>query len=100
MTTKSPAIDFKDWVPRGLNEKKIDIMIRSMAGNEKMQTVDIHGDRLLFNHGWATEKIEWKHKLAVQKSPEVVSMLLRSCKCIKSLDLRCLANVRSRLNFK
>lgn len=91
VTKQSASIDFGDWRPGTLSLGNVEIMIGAMAENTAMRQISVgsdSSDRLFFADGWKTKQISWGSQPAVGKAPDIVSMLLRSCEGIVSLDLR------------
>lgn len=91
VTKQSAVIDFKAWRPGSMSQTNVDIMIGAMSENSAMRQVSVGADctdRLFFADGWKTKEIDWSSKPAVTSAPDIVSMLLRSCYGIISLNLR------------
>jgi hypothetical protein len=91
VTKQSASIDFRLWRPGNMSQTNVDIMIGAMSENSAMRQVSVGNDcmdRLFFTDGWKTKDIEWSSKNAVYVAPDIVSMLLRSCHGIITLDLR------------
>jgi hypothetical protein len=88
---KSPEIDLGDWDAAPVPAQARELIAGALGANTNIRVVTVKGGKLALSEGWATKRLEWAEKQAVQALPTTVAFLLRNCGGLTSLDLRCYA---------
>jgi hypothetical protein len=76
------------WDASLVSFQALDIVTDALKHNANIRSVEIFGTNLRFTYGWNTTDLKLERNNAVKAVPATVSLLLRNCGLLTSLDLR------------
>ncbi len=86
---RSADLDLGDFDAGLVSGQAREHVADALGGNPNVRSVRVKGVRLELSCGWQTAELDWAGKgEAVGAAPATVSLLLSSCSCLTSLDLR------------
>ncbi len=88
VTERNATIDLGEWDAGAIPGQAMQHVVGALSSNPNVRSVLIKGVRLEFVDGWMTTSLDWSRNEAVKALPTTAAVLLRSCTCLSSLDLR------------
>ncbi len=85
---RSADLDLGKWDAATVSAQARELVAGALAGNLNVRSVLVKGVKLELSSGWATTELKWGSNAAVRAVPATVSLLLRNCGCLLSLDIR------------
>ena len=87
---RSADIDLGEWDAASVSAQAREHVACALGGNPNVRFVQVKGVKLALSNGWATTELKWNKNEAVKALPATVSLLLRNCSRLSSLDVRSL----------
>ena len=101
VTERSADIDLGEWDAASVSAQAREHVASALRGNPNVRFVRAKGVKLALSDGWATTELKWGNNAAVKALPVTVSLLLRNCSRLSTLDVRCtVARIPSQHHLK
>ena len=85
---RSAILDLGGWDASSASAQARELVVGALGENPNVRSLLVKGAKLELSHGWATTEIKWGSNEAARAVPATVSLLLRNCCCLLSLEIR------------
>ena len=86
---RSADIDLGEWNAASASAQARELASGALGGNPNVRSVLVMGVELALSRGWETTYLRWSSNAAVMALPVTVSLVLRNCRHLDALDIRC-----------
>ena len=85
---RSADLDLGEWDAATASAQARELVAGALGKNPNVRSVLVRGVKLELSQGWATTELKWCNTKAVWAVLATVTLLLRNCGCLLSLDIR------------
>lgn len=87
---RSATVNLGEWSGAGIPAWALEVVGAALRENTNLRSVLVKEAKLDLPDGWGSTALQWGGVEAVRHVPVTMALLLRNCRSVTSLDLRCL----------